>query len=81
MSQLDQTELSAIKNSIVCKFKVSKRNFRAKSYSDLFDWHTTSIMEPPFTATLSDDQTKDIVINPLTLPAFTCHTKAVECGT
>ena len=80
MSQLDQTELSAIKNSAVRKFKVPKLNFRAKSYPDLFDRRTTVITEPPFTATLSDDQIKDIVITPLTPPAFTCHTQAVERG-
>ena len=80
MNQLNQSELSAIKDSTVRKFNVPKINFKAKTYPELFDWRTTAITEPPFTASLSDDQIKDLVITPLTPPAFTCHTQAVERG-
>ena len=73
-SQLNQSELSAINHSKIRKFTVPKINFRAKTYPDLFDWHT----EPPFTASFSDDQIRDFT--PLTPPAFSCHTQAVERG-
>ena len=80
MGQLNQSELLAIKNSNIRKFKVPKINFRAKTNPDQFDWRTATFTEPPFTASFSDDQIRDFVFTPLTPPAFPCHTQAVERG-
>ena len=41
----------------------------------MFNWRTVT-----FTASLSDDQMRDLIFNPLTPPAFPCHTQAVERG-
>ena len=73
-------ELSAVRDSKICKFKVPKIKFKAKTYLDLFNWRTATITEKPFIASLSDDQIKNLVNTPLTPPAFTCHTQVVERG-
>ena len=46
----------------------------------MFDWRPFTFTGPPFTASLSDDQMRDLILNPLTPPAFPCHTQAVERG-
>ena len=77
MSQLDQKELIAIKPQLFANWRCLKSIFAPKH---MFDWRTVTFTEPPFTASVSDDQMRDLIFNPLTPPAFPCHTQAVETG-
>ena len=77
MSQLDSKELIAMKPQLFANLRCPKSIFAPKH---MFDWRTVTFTEPPFTASVSDDQMRDLIFNPLTPPAFPCHTQAVETG-
>ena len=75
---LDPSEREALEKSSVRKFVIPKINFKAETYPDLIDWEGASFSEPPLTASLSENEVRDLVLNPLIIPFFTCHTQPVE---
>ena len=51
-----------------------------KFYTELFDWKTAKFLEPPLMIKLFDDETSRLILTPLELPQYPCHTQAVERG-
>ena len=78
MDMLEPSELQALKNNSIRKFKVPKVNFRAKTYPKLFDWNVVPFSEPPLMVSLTDEQLKDIAVQRFNPPKYACHTQAVE---
>ena len=70
----------ALNNMPIRKFVIPKIDFNAPDYPSLFDWKTTKFSEPPLTTSLSNDEIRGLIQNPLKLPSFPCHTQAVERG-
>jgi hypothetical protein len=66
----------------VRKFTVPKINFDAKSYQSIVQWKTSE--EPPVTMYLSNEELKQIVIDPgeilSDIKGMPCHTQSVERG-
>ena len=50
----------------------------AEDYPDLFNWSKTKLTEPPLVSHLPTDEIQSFVDVPLSVPAFPCHTQAVE---
>ena len=73
-------EEMAIKSTSIRKFVVTKINFKANNYTELFDWKTVKFSEPPLTMRLSDDEIRGFILTPLELPQYPFHTQAVERG-
>ena len=76
--KLTPEEEYLISNSKVRKFRVPKLNFKAKTYTELFDWNTTPLYEPAILMQLSDDEIKGIIEALLVVPNYPCHTQSVE---
>ena len=76
--QLDPSEDHAISNSQVRKFVLPKVNFSATSYTELIDWESAKLTEPPFTLDFKEADLFAIKEAPLEVPNYPCHTQAVE---
>lgn len=61
----------------VRRFKVPQINYEAKSWIDIAIADSGET-EPPFTLTLSETKLKNIILNPLQVPKYKCHTQMVE---
>ncbi|KAI6657812.1 hypothetical protein LOD99_561 [Oopsacas minuta] len=59
-------------------FNLPSIRFTAETYVDMIDWETSFITEPPFTRYLSKEVLINCVRAPLEIPAYPCHTQAVE---
>lgn len=59
-------------------FRVPEINFRAKSWKDMAVPRNSSLMEPPFTMNMSENELLSIVDSPLIVLRFKCHTQMVE---
>ena len=75
--QLEPSEIAAI-SSKVRKYILPKINFKAETYMELIDWETSQLSEPPFTLTMTNEQLTSLKDSPLEVPAYPCHTQAVE---
>ena len=57
-------------------------NFNATDYTELIDWQTCKLTEPPLTMTISDDDLQTLITNAdesaFEFPRFPSHTQAVE---
>ena len=76
--RLDPSEDHAISNSKVRKFVLPKVNFNATSYTELIDWESAKLTEPPFTLDFKEADLLAIKEAPLEVPHYPCHTQAVE---
>ena len=76
--QLEPSEIAAISSSKVRKYILPKINFKAETYTELIDWETSQLSEPPFTLTMTNEQLTSLKDSPLEVPAYPCHTQAVE---
>ena len=76
--QLEPSEIAAISSSKVRKYILPKINFKAYTYTELIDWETSQLSEPPFTLTLTNEQMTSLKDSPLDVLAYPCHTQAVE---
>ena len=76
--RLDPSEEHAISNSKVRKFFLPKVNFSATSYTELIDWESAKLTEPPFTLDFKEAELLAIKEAPLEVPHYPCHTQAVE---
>ena len=74
----DPSEDHAISNSQVRKFVFPKVNFSATSYTELIDWESAKLTEPPFTLDFKEADLFAIKEAPLEVPNYPCHTQAVE---
>lgn len=62
-------------------FKVPKLNFAATDYTELIDWQSEEVTEPPLTKSISEAVLRNMIVNiPETIEilSFPCHTQAVE---
>lgn len=62
-------------------FKVPKLNFDATDYTELIDWQSDKVTEPPLTKSISEADLRRMIVNiPETIEIlnFSCHTQAVE---
>ena len=61
-------------------FRVPKINFSAEDYTDLINWQSCVITEPPMTLKYSDGDLQNIITNKIipNFEKFPCHTQAVE---
>ena len=71
--QLEPSEIAAISSSKVRKYILPKINFKAETYTE-----TSHLSEPPFTLTMTNEQLTSLKDSPLEVPAYPCHTQAVE---
>ena len=76
--QLEPSEIAAISSSKVRKYILPKINFKAETYTELIDWETSQLSEPPFTLNMTNEQLTSVKDSPLEVPAYPCHTQAVE---
>ena len=76
--QLEPSEIAAISSSKVWKYILPKINFKAETYTELIDWETSHLSEPPFILTMTNEQLTSLKDSPLEVPAYPCHTQAVE---
>ena len=76
--QLDPSEDHAISNSKVRKFFLPKVNFSATSYTELIDWESAKLTEPPFTLAFKEAELLAIKEFPLEVPHYPCHTQPEE---
>ena len=53
-------------------------NFSATSYTELIDWESAKLTEPPFTLDFKEADLFAIKEAPLEVPNYPCHTQAVE---
>jgi len=60
-------------------------NFHAADYTELIDWQSCEVTEPPLTKDINDDDLEQLIHNAddsaidlLRFPKFPCHTQAVE---
>ena len=67
-------------NKTVRKFQVPKLNFDAVSYTDLIDWQTVNVTEPPLTKNLSNEKLDELIVTGdiFPLPKYPNHTQSVE---
>ena len=75
---LEPSEIKSISSSKIRKFVIPKINFDAKTYTELIDWHSPNLTEPPLTKMLSGDEVRAFEENPFQVPKYPCHTQAVE---
>lgn len=61
-------------------FKVPSINFTAAEYTELIDWQSTTITEPPLAAALTNQELQEIIQGTFVpnFGKFPCHTQAVE---
>lgn len=61
-------------------FQPPNLNLTCSNYTDMIDWNSKKVpvTEPPVTKGYSDDDLKLAVSEPLSLPAYPCHTTSVE---
>ena len=61
-------------------FKIPVMNFNATQYTELINWETENIFEPPFTKKFSIDELKSFFnkLGPIEISKFPCHTQATE---
>ena len=56
--------------------------FNAANYTELIDWQSCELTEPPATKDINDDDLEQLIHNPdnsvIEFPRFPCHTQAVE---
>ena len=52
--------------------------FDARDWDDIIDWEKICITEPALTATLTDEEIKNIKEKPLDVPRYPNHTQSVE---
>lgn len=64
-------------NGAVRRFKVPEINFEAKHWTDMRITNADDT-EPPFTLSMSEDELKRIIHDPLDVPKYKCHTQMVE---
>ena len=76
--QLEPSEIAAISSSKVWKYILPKINFKAETYMELIDLETLHLSEPPFILTMTNEQLTSLKDSPLEVPAYPCHTQAVE---
>ena len=82
--QLEPSEIAAISSPKVRKYILPKINFIAEMYTELIDWETSQLSEPPFTLNImniknmTNEQLTSVKNSPLEVPAYPCHTQAVK---
>ena len=59
-------------------YRLPAMNFSADSLTELVDWQTELVTEPPLTMALSDEEVTAIQSAPLEVAAYPVHTVAVE---
>lgn len=59
-------------------FRMPRVNFRAAHYTQLIDWETEMVTEPPLLRHLGSEELAAIVAAPHSVPAYPVHTQAVE---
>ena len=64
--------------AVVRPFVIPTINFEASEFTELFDWRTTPVTEPPLCSDLSDAEIEDIRSAPLDVAAYPVHTVTVE---
>ena len=62
------------------KVIISKLKFHATNYHHIIDWDTELNTEPPFLASLSDEEVLGILEKPLSIPNWPNHTQSGERG-
>ena len=60
------------------KVRVPRRKWRCQSYHSMIDWGKELKTEPPYIASLTDEEVTSILDNPLQIPKWPNHTQAVE---
>ena len=68
------------KGKSVRPFKVPPLNFDAEKYTELIDWQTTKITEPPLTMQMTDEDINNHIDQrtKISFGEFPCHTQSVE---
>ena len=59
-------------------FRAPTLLYDADTYHDIIDWEKETLTEPPLTYSLTDDELKHIVEEPLNVPPYKSHTQSVE---
>ena len=66
----------------VREFRVPKLNTDARNYTEMINWQTCDLTEPPLTMKLSDkeieENIKSAAVVPSSITSFPCHTQGVE---
>ena len=66
----------------VRQFTLQPINFDCTDYTAMIDWPTASVTEPPVTMSISDDDLREFIREPITpvvtFDRYPCHTQAVE---
>lgn len=62
------------------KVVTPKIKWQAQNYHSMINWKNELKTEPPYIASLSDQQVTDIIKTPVVLPKWPNHTQAVERG-
>ena len=64
------------------QLRVPKLNINANSYIDLIDWTDTTLLEPPFTYSVTTNEIKEMIdskaFSKFKIPELPCHTQSVE---
>ena len=60
------------------KFVMPTFNFDATSYTEIINWDTAEMFEPPLTKHISGDILQEIKLKRLEIPAYPCHSQSVE---
>lgn len=70
------------RNVCIRVFQIPPLNFEATDYTELIDWQTSFVTEPPATKSLSQSDLERFVCSKeapvIDFPRFPCHTQAVE---
>ena len=65
----------------VRKFKIPTLNFKPDEYIDLIDWHSVTLIKPPFTVFISHNELKTMILDvpaEIDILRFPCHSQALE---
>ena len=62
----------------VREVRVPKLKFSCQSYHTMINWKQELVSEPPYIASLSDEEISSILTHPLQVPKWPNHTQAVE---
>ncbi|CAH1110778.1 unnamed protein product [Psylliodes chrysocephalus] len=73
--------VNGLYNRNIRQFKVTKLNFDTQDYTELINWQSVSVIEPPLTIKVSDDVLQKMIVrvpDNIEISKHPCHTQAVE---
>ena len=53
-------------------------NIKASTLTEMIDWNTLDLTEPPMTTSLTTVELKHLIESPMEVPSWSSHTQAVE---